>query len=288
MINQKTIERISIMGKFEIYNPLFQGFYNTIFEIDESDIDAEIDYFCDNHKNIDSDLLKEVININYDTFVKEDWNGYKNYVGEKSCEVLEDFLREKGFDCKVVFENVYSPREYNFSNDSVNCSIEVDDNFIDKVRNFVLQYSELFAEYIKDNYTSYDGFMSYYSNNSNDWIKHINEDISAHELGSILLFILLVEDDELKDFSDVVDEYNCNLYDDIYKNEYVHLSDKIEENSSLFDKYSKELKKLKEQGEEYILIMGKQHPEKNYWADYKYNIKKIIDDFAVEICNQIC
>lgn len=276
------------MGKFEIYNPLFQGFYNTIFEIDESDIDAEIDYFCDNHKNIDSDLLKEVININYDTFVKEDWNGYKNYVGEKSCEVLEDFLREKGFDCKVVFENVYSPREYNFSNDSVNCSIEVDDNFIDKVRNFVLQYSELFAEYIKDNYTSYDGFMSYYSNNSNDWIKHINEDISAHELGSILLFILLVEDDELKDFSDVVDEYNENLYENIYKNEYIHLSDEIEKNSSLFEEYSKELNKLRKQGDEYIAIMKEQNPKKDYWMDCRKNIKKFIDNFAVEICNKVC
>lgn len=276
------------MEKFEIYNPLFQGFYNTIFEIDESDIDAEIDYFCENHTNIDSDLLKAVINRNYDTFVKEDWNGYKNYVGKESCEVLEDFLREKGFDCKVIFENVYSPREYNFSNDSVNCSIEVNDDFIDKVRNFVLNHSDLFAEYIKDNYTSYDGFMSYYSNDSKDWIKNINEDISAHELGSILLFILLVDYNELKDISDVVDEYNENLYENIYKNEYISLSDEIEENASLFEEYSKELERLRKQADEYISIMEKQNSKKDYWTVCRKNIKKFIDDFAVDICNKIC
>ena len=49
---------------------------------------------------------------------------------------------------------------------------------------------ETFKEYIKERYTSRDGFISHYSNNAEDWITRESFK-DSHKLGQILNFLLL-------------------------------------------------------------------------------------------------
>ena len=86
-------------------------------------------------------------------------------------------------------QEVKSPKEYNFYNDSINVEIEVD---LDAVLLKLIKLNSEFSDYISGQYTSYDGFMSSHSSDSNDWILDIknNGDLS-HKLGACLGFLLL-------------------------------------------------------------------------------------------------
>ena len=175
------------MKKFKTYLPLFPGFYNTIFEPNGED--CEIDEI--NRQRLEKNLTE----INYD-----DCNfNYKDYeknmsedMSYKIAEYLESIFGEK---IDITFEKVVSPKFYNFSNDSINIEIAIDLNL---VINYLESNLKEFKDYIKNKYTSYDGFISSYSNDGLNWLNDIKtiDFESSHKLGSILDFILINEDYE--------------------------------------------------------------------------------------------
>ena len=57
----------------------------------------------------------------------------------------------------------YSPSEYNFATDNSELLIELDDY---KLMDYINKHKPEFEQYLRDNFTSYDGFMSFVPN---DW-----------------------------------------------------------------------------------------------------------------------
>lgn len=172
------------MKKIETYLPLFPGFYGTIFEADNED--SEIDDI--NEQRVDKGLPE----ITYDDC---EWNyaEYTQEISESAVNFVDGVFKEMDMGLKFNFQALSSPREYNFSNDSINVEVEVSD--MNKIVTYLQEYKEEFADYIKDRYTSCDGFWSHHSNDSIDWLFAINNDEKLdHKLGSILNFILLNED----------------------------------------------------------------------------------------------
>ena len=183
----------------------FQGYYETLYseiideacEVDEYEIAANngwdsfrdvrseteflqennIDPFDDAHQhdNIDYSAMKEVLN--------------KIYVQE-----FEELFNDT-FDIKISlkYKLVESPREYNFSTDRLFCEIsEVD---IKTIFDIATSSQGNFSNYLKENFTSYDGFMSYYSNDFNDWLSKDLVDYDHNELGSLIGCMLHSEGD---------------------------------------------------------------------------------------------
>lgn len=143
------------MKTIKTYLPVFKGFYGSHFlepEMDEEDEGKEID-----------------------------WESYMEALSKAFCDVVEDELSD--FVNEIKFEELISPKFYNFSNDSINCEIDVD---VNKVNEYLKEYSIDFAKYLKDNYTSCDGFISSHSNSLEDWTEW-HED--KHKAGSVLQFI---------------------------------------------------------------------------------------------------
>jgi hypothetical protein len=92
---------------------------------------------------------------------------------------------------KVEFTGDFSsPREYNFSTDTLNFTIEVDYKELKKAV-LDLKENKEFAEYLRENYTSYDGFWSYTPNNWSDLWTEISTEGSefTQSVGALIQFL---------------------------------------------------------------------------------------------------
>lgn len=183
--------------KAKTYLPLFSGFYGSVW--DDVDFYGEDEYY----------QLPD--GMYFDDMV--DWETYHDAIARKMCEFVEEELRP--FVSKVTFEEVVSPRFYNFSNDSINVEISFD---VKAIQNYLLANFAMFDAYISDRYTSRDGFISYYSDNAFEWLEDWSND--KHMVGAVLDFILRNEDvEEPMYFDDIhvslfykdeISQYNIN------------------------------------------------------------------------------
>ncbi len=187
------------MKKIETYLPIFQGFYNTLFEA--SGEDEEVN---DINSQREAKGLEE---IDFSD-CKFDYEEYEKRVAEKCTEVIEWELNYI-LDTKMVFnfQSVVSPREYNFTNDSINIEVETED--LNAIKDYLRENQENFGEYLRDIYTSRDGFNSFWTVNPLLWFTMLdNEEKLNHVLGSVMNFILLNEDYEANDLHDGLDGVN--------------------------------------------------------------------------------
>jgi hypothetical protein len=164
---------------YETYCPLFPGFYGSVFEYDRESEDIE--YYNEENGT----------NLSYDDF---NW-GYKDYekrvsiafVNKLECE-LKQFL-----DIAISFQEVVSPKEYNFKNDSINVRVKLD---LKELIRLIEERKEFASQYFKYTYTSCSGFISFHSNDIEDWlnIKYINEK-PEHRIGALLDCLCSIEID---------------------------------------------------------------------------------------------
>ena len=186
--------------KVQTFLPVFNGFYNTLFE---DILDNATEFAIDNHNETNGTEL------NYDNF-NFDFNTIKNEICKYAVSKIEDKLNEIGINCTIKYETLISPREYNFSNDSIN--IEINFKKFSQVIDILEQNYDSFSKYIKDNYTSCSGFISNHSSYASDWMEDLREDAEneAHKVGAVLDFIL----QEIEDYKPE------NLYFDLCENAY--------------------------------------------------------------------
>lgn len=156
--------------KIETFCPLFPGFYNTIFEPCE-----ENEIYSHNQEH-DTDL-------SYDDF-NWDYQDYEDRVASAFVESFEREFKDIMPDVRIYFQKVVSPKEYNFRNDTID--IEVDMNF-DRFMAVVNDNKENIADYIRQTYTSRSGFISYHSNDVEDWCnpQYILEN-PGHRVGALM------------------------------------------------------------------------------------------------------
>ena len=104
--------------------------------------------------------------------VDYDFNEFTKVAGEACVESLEDELYSHDVITNMDYAGMHSPRYYNYDTDRV--LIDVDYNFIALVKYCRHTNKDKFNQYLKDNYTSYDGFISFVENSvegffAKDW-----------------------------------------------------------------------------------------------------------------------
>ena len=186
----------------ETWLPIFPGFYGTLYEPNE---EMDIQYVNDEREEQGKEPL------DFDDF-EFDYKGYQLEICKSFTSVIEDLLFDKGLVASMVYQKVNSPREYNFANDNVDIQVTLTSDNITAIMKAVKDNWGKWGEYLKEKYTSYDGFSSFYSNNTEDW--NIRESLQdGHKLGAILQFLLLV---------DAGEEHDLDIYDDVTQD--IHLS----------------------------------------------------------------
>lgn len=191
--------------------PVFPGFYETMFGYDNFVGDLDWTLFND-PGTVDKDVLQEVIELAFDN---TDYREFEKDVSKACTDFIESICQETFPDIikSITFEEVSSPREYNFTNDSINVKMSVDFDLLLKT---FISYKGA-AEFLKDRYTSYDGFMSSYPNNMADWIENAFED-QNHTTASMLEFLIYAENDSDSLSLDMY--YHCS--DSICGSDYIN------------------------------------------------------------------
>ena len=161
--------------KVNTYLPIFKGFYGSIYEPNEEN---EIDYINElrQEKNLDE--------INYDD-CEFNYSDYYLDVAKYLVNEVENEMSD--FVHSIEFEELKSPKFYNFSNDYINVKINPNKK---SIINYIHHYKNEWKKYLLENYKSYDGFISSYDHDpsSDDWNDY-NIINGVHQLGSALNFI---------------------------------------------------------------------------------------------------
>lgn len=162
---------------YETFAPLFPGFYGTVFEYDRESEDIEY-YNEENGTDLD-----------YDDF-EFDYSDYHNRVAKAFINRLETELKQF-LPIKIEFQKVSSPKEYNFTNDSLYVSVKLS---VDKLIKLIRDREPAAAQYFKDTYTSCSGFISFHSHRVHDWLRkdYIMEK-PAHRIGALLDCLCSIE-----------------------------------------------------------------------------------------------
>jgi len=169
--------------KFETFLPLFPGFYNTYLESDDAET-SELDYI--NEQRAENGLEQ----IEWDK-CEFDYDEYRQRVSKAYTNAVEHELKSLGLVNNIEFQELISPKEYNFSTDSIDVEIDVN---IENLQKYIAENKQKFIEYLKEKYTSCSGFISSYSTDFDVWSEDTdtftNFECNGHYLGSILDFIL--------------------------------------------------------------------------------------------------
>ena len=177
-------------NKTERYNtfcPVFPGFYGTLFEYEREVEDIE-QYNEENKTDFD-----------YEDF-EWDYRDYSNRVSKAFVNKLEAEISDV-LPVKLEFQEVISPREYNFYNDSINIVAELN---LNELLKFIRNNKKQAAQYFKDKYTSCSGFISSHSNNVDTWLNKVYIfEYPEHRIGALLdclCYIVGITDEDIYDY----------------------------------------------------------------------------------------
>ena len=159
----------------------FEGFYNSIWEPD-----TEIYYECERTGQ------EEDVDFTFDD------QEYRHDICENYTQVWELWLREFiSDDIQLEFLEVVSPQYYTaWDTDRCRVKIQLTQAAEDAIIAKIEQHRELLAQWIKDNHTSRDGFISYLSNDIDQWPSRLFDDNEIHQpayLFYMLYYIIKAE-----------------------------------------------------------------------------------------------
>ena len=148
--------------QLEINFPMFEGFYYSQLDLAENIEVGEGEEYSMTEEQFD--------NIDWNSTNENVSKFYLDYFKDE----LSDFFKSIGV-LSLEFIKVDSPKYYNYSTDKLVCNIEINkDVFVHELRKHNFDNWE---QFLKDNFTSYDGFISFYPNTTTEWDELINEEI---------------------------------------------------------------------------------------------------------------
>ena len=157
---------------------------------------------------------------------------YKKRINELASEFLDGKIdNDNGIEITIKCKEIYSPKEYNFATDEIVMDVTYSKM---KILQVVKKDTETFNQFLKDNYTSYDGFMSFTSNNYDDWLVDFEEN-EIRSVGAVLSYLFQERITENRyEFETFVVEgvgyYSEYIDSTDYENEVVILKNYIKDN----------------------------------------------------------
>lgn len=146
----------------------FSGFYNSIHD---EELDRALD---DIFQNDNGDIYTSLRDKAFDSM------NWKNVHTEYAKKYTKGFATN--FEIDLAFSELSSPKYYNFETDRIFCDIE----FSEVERVFGLTNKIQLEKLIKENFTSYDGFHSFYSNELSTWLDTPLKEWDLNQVGTLI------------------------------------------------------------------------------------------------------
>jgi hypothetical protein len=197
--------------KKETILPIFPGFYNSIYEPDES---SEMERINEQREAAGLEPAK------FEDFAF-DYREYEKEVGKGVCAYQEKTLRGIGLNCSLEFVEIDSPKEYNFRTDKIVANIKCS---WPELRKMWLSLDKDDVQAIlNENHKSRSGFISFYPHQYEKWIEYTSKTVDHNVLCTMLECIILLHEDadfdELSMYESVTGNVSlwCTNYSDLIK-----------------------------------------------------------------------
>ena len=152
----------------------FEGFYCSIWSPDD-----DIYYYgLENGFEEDEDF----------TF---DYKGYYKAICEEYTEVWEGWMQQYIHeDIKLDFLQVWQPRFYNYVNDACEVRISLTRQAKKAIIEKIINHRDKIAGWIRDNHSNADGFLTFWSNDIDDWGGWVLFNTNAYHQANYLAYML--------------------------------------------------------------------------------------------------
>lgn len=258
----KTTIEIKVLG--------FTGFYQGIWDQSENEWRETHEMKYGDYEDFES------------LHMIEDWGFPENYheeVGKLFAEEYVDMINEVlGLNVKLIKSDVSSPREYNFRTDEIYATIEIDDYdaMIERLSSIASDsvYRTELADIIKKNHSSCSGFISFMSNDIEEWFGLITDPGNDHYVSYMIGYLMYLLDtarfeylnENMYDYVECcTDLHYVNPITDIAKDEW----NLYEQFGSLYTKYA----------DEHPL----RYPDQWEWEEYKEEFLTHADEYDKEL-----
>ena len=226
--------------KYNIQLPFFPGFYESDLKNCDTAywaLKEELEYYQKEYAYDNPDEQAIYAQLTEDDIDFDD-DRYEEDVRNAWVESFRGYLPE--FVLSLENVEMTSPKYYNFSTDKLWADVELKDGWEDDVRKFMTENADWLRERIKDDWTSYDGFMSFMSNNFDNlahdededywgdksWYWHLfsgKSDRFECYISVIIGYMMYMENKDIR--NDLV----MFALEDIYAGSYVFLTDEGKE-----------------------------------------------------------
>lgn len=204
---------------FRVELPFFAGFYESpIYNCDTLYYEFLEEDNMEYYRSIfeDENITSEDLDIDFDAF--------KKAVSEQFCDVFYNADACPSFINGIEFEGVKSPTYYNFETDRVYANITFDDDWRDRIKDFMTKNKTWLKDRINHDWSDRDGFWSFLSNDYDDWFNEFNEENVDERMISVMLQYIMEDNDE-----NIYDDLLCSLLENIYISEYIITTDEYKE-----------------------------------------------------------
>lgn len=207
--------------KMNIELPFFPGFYESDLENGDTAywaIKEELEYMQDRY------MLKE--HPEYKTLTEDDLDfRYSDFEHDLALEFTDAWWNNAPSIVESVeFSEIVSPKYYNFSTDRLFADVELREDWQEVMCAFMTENADWLKERIKEDWTSYDGFCSFMSNDLSEWDKYLFEDMDERYISVMLGYMMYRENERIRE--DLVME---TLEGDVYAGSYVFITDEAKE-----------------------------------------------------------
>ena len=259
---------MSIIIDIEVFG--FTGFYQGIWDQSENEQNEIHEMKYGEYEDFES------------LHMIEDWGfpeDYRDRVAELFADEYADMVSSAiGINVKLVKSFVRSPREYNFSTDEIYAQIEIEDydEFAKRLQHFLKsdQYHDRLAEIIQQNHTSCSGFISFMSNDIDEWHELIEDPNNENYISCLVGYIVSVVDE------DGTQLLNSTIYEFVCSNTDLHcvnpITDIAKEEFELYEKYGHIYS-------EYAKEHPLKYPDKYEWEDYKGQFIECAEEYEREL-----
>lgn len=132
---------------------------------------------------------------------------FESRVGKYATDVMREEL-PSGFISEMKFAGIYSPKYYNFETDRLMIEITYDD---DALASYCFEDNRNeFDIYLRETFTSYDGFHSFIANNVSDFKNQMEDEETSgwsNRCSQVMLEFYLLQTLDFEDVRDKVAEF---------------------------------------------------------------------------------
>lgn len=205
--------------RISIQLPFFPGFYETAYKNSDTAyyaIREELEYY---HRDLKDEhpeyqlLTEDDLDFDDEEYERDVMNAFI----EVWAKHAPDFVKS------VEFDELDSPRYYNFRNDHLYAYVELADEWKDEMRQFIASNYDWLQERIHDDWTSYDGFISFMENDIDEWDKNLFEAEDPRYIGTMIAYMMQLANET------VYDDILMSVFEDIYEGMYVFIIPEAEE-----------------------------------------------------------